>query len=114
MLDELNRLGVDTGDGLFRFMNNETLYKRMLTAFAEMVRETKITTAFDDDACEKEIATFHALKGAAGNLSITPLYQAYTEIVRLLRAGNAEEAKAVITKTLPVQEKIIECIETHS
>ncbi len=113
MLDELKKLGVDTEDGIFRFMNNAELYKRMLTAFAEMVREAQVTAEFDD-ACNKEIEKIHALKGAAGNLSIKPLYDAYTQIVRLLREGNIAEAKAVITDILPIQNKIIEYIEKCS
>lgn len=114
MLDELNRLGVDTDDGISRFMNNSELYKRMLAKFAEMVKEAQITTDFDDSVYDKEIEKFHALKGVAGNLSVEPLYIAYTEIVRLLRENNASGAKTVITKILPLQNKITECIEKHS
>ncbi len=113
MFDELKKLGVNTEEGIFRFMNNAELYKRMLSAFAEMVRESRITADFDDAACDKEIEKIHALKGAAGNLSIEPLYTAYTEIVRLLREGDCAGAKALITKIIPTQDKIIECIETY-
>ncbi len=114
MLEELNTLGVDTEDGIFRFMNNTELYKRMLTAFAEMIRESRVTAEFDDKDCDGEIEKIHALKGAAGNLSVKPLYAAYTDIVRLLREGNIAQAKAEITKILPTQEKIAQCIEKYS
>ncbi len=114
MFDELNTLGVDTGEGIFRFMNNEALYKQMLIAFAEMIREAQVTTEFDDKSYDKEIEKLHALKGAAGNLSIGSLYTAYAEIVRLLREGNIAEAKTEITKILPTQHKITECIEKYS
>lgn len=114
MFDELKQLGVNTEDGIFRFMNNEDLYRRMLIAFAEMVRGAQVTTEFDNKTYDKEIEKIHALKGAAGNLSIEPLYIGYTEIVRLLREGNVAEAKAAITKILPTQNQITECIEKHS
>lgn len=114
MLNELNKLGVNTEDGIFRFMNNEELYKRMLVSFAEMVRKSRVTADFDDADYDKEIEKIHALKGAAGNLSVEPLYAAYTEIVRLLREGSVAQAKAAITKILPTQRKITECIEKYS
>lgn len=114
MLDELNKLGVDTEDGISRFMGNEGLYKRMLVSFAEMIRKSQVTADFDDADCDKEIEKIHALKGAAGNLSVEPLYNAYTEIVRLLRAGNITEAKSAIAKVLPLQHKITGCIEKYS
>ena len=46
-------------------------------------------------------------------MSITPVYEAYTEILNLLRTGKPEEAKAVLEKILPVQEKILACIESN-
>ncbi len=114
MLDELKKLGVDTENGIFRLMNNEELYKRMLISFAKMVKEARVTADFDDGAYDKEIERFHALKGAAGNLSVEPLYNAYTEIVRLLREGNIAGAKTAITEILPIQHKITECIENNT
>ncbi len=114
MFDELKQLGVDIEDGIFRFMNNEDLYRQMLIAFAKMVREAQVTAEFDDNACDKEIEKIHALKGAAGNLSVKPLYSGYTKIVRLLREGNVAEAKAAITGILPAQDQITQCIEKHS
>ncbi len=114
MLNELNKLGVNTEDGIFRFMNNEDLYKRMLVSFAEMVKKSQVTADFDDADRDKEIEKIHALKGAAGNLSVEPLYTAYTEIVRLLREGSVAQAKTAIENILPTQRKITECIEKYS
>ncbi len=114
LLNELNKLGVDTEDGIFRFMNNEALYKRMLISFAEMVKKSQVTADFDDSDCGNEIEKIHALKGAAGNLSVKPLFTAYAEIVRLLRAGSIAEARAAIAEILPTQDKITECIEKYS
>ena len=48
-----------------------------------------------------------------GNLSITPLYKSYTQIVNLLRENNPEEAKKILLETIPVQDEIIACIEKN-
>ncbi|MCD8398498.1 MAG: hypothetical protein LUD12_15200 [Lachnospiraceae bacterium] len=112
-LDEMKILGVDVEEGVDRLMGNTGLYERMLMKFADMLKETPVTDDFDNDNCAETIQRIHALKGAAGNLSIRPLYEAYTEIVNLLRAGEISQAKDEIREILPTQEKIAECIWRH-
>ena len=53
----------------------------------------------------------HTLKGVTGNLSLTPLYNAYTEITNLLREQKYDDARAALEKILPVQNDILSCIE---
>lgn len=60
------------------------------------------------------IEVAHAIKGASGNLAVTPVYESYSELVRLLREQQPEEAKKVLEKALPVQNAIIDCIERYS
>ena len=55
----------------------------------------------------------HTLKGVTGNLSLTPLYAAYSDIMTLFRAGQIEEAKQKLLETIPVQEQIVACIEKY-
>lgn len=55
----------------------------------------------------------HAIKGTAGNLSITPVYEAYTEVVNLLRTGQPDEARPVLERVLPVQTEIVACIKKY-
>ena len=55
----------------------------------------------------------HSIKGTAGNLSLTPIYESYSEILNLLRTDKPAEAKAVLAKVLPVQQEIISCIENN-
>lgn len=113
MLEELKELGINIEEGIHRLMNNEDLYKRMLKAFAEMVEESCVTSDFDEKSVDSEIEKIHALKGAAGNLAIDPLFSAYTEIVRRLRTGDIAAAKTAITNVLPKQNKIVACIEKY-
>ncbi len=56
----------------------------------------------------------HTIKGVTGNLSLTPLYETYSEIVRLLCAGKPEEAKHVMQEKRPVWEAIVACIEKYA
>ena len=113
LLDELRTLGVDVDDGLKRLMGNEKLYKRLLGSFVKMIRTQAVDPDFDENEYTEAIEKAHSIKGTAGNLSLTPIYEAYTEILNLLRTDKPAEAKAVLAKVLPVQEEIISCIEEN-
>lgn len=113
LFDELRTLGVDIEDGLKRLNNNEALYKRLMGTFVKTLKEHYVPVDFDASNCADAIEHTHAIKGTSGNLSITPLYKAYTDIVDLLRAGKPEEARALLEKVMPVQEEIVKCIEKY-
>ena len=113
LLDKLRAMGVDVDDGLKRLMGNEKLYKRLLGSFVKMIRTQAVDPDFDENEYTEAIEKAHSIKGTAGNLSLTPIYEAYTEIRNLLRTDKPAEAKAVLAKVLPVQEEIISCIEEN-
>jgi HPt (histidine-containing phosphotransfer) domain-containing protein len=97
-----------------RLGGNGALYERMLGKLLKLLKTGVPDPDFDCGHYEDVIEQAHAIKGATGNLSVTPLYEAYTEIVSLLRAGKPEEAKALLQEIQPVQKEIIECLERHS
>lgn len=111
--EELKALGVNVEEGIERLMGNASLYERMLGSFAKLVKGSELQPDFDSENYAEIIEAAHAIKGASGNLSVTPVYEAYTEIVSLLRSQKPEEAKAVLEKVLPVQNEIINCIDKY-
>ncbi|MCM1329134.1 MAG: hypothetical protein NC253_06795 [Ruminococcus sp.] len=112
-IDELRELGVNIDEALDRFMGNSALYERMLGKLTAAVRDVQVLPAFEEGDHTKALENAHALKGVTGNLSITPLYKGYTEIVDELRAGNPDKARKILDDILPVQEKVIACIEKY-
>ncbi len=78
-----------------------------------MIRDYEVTDGFEDNDYQEIMEKAHALKGATGNLAVTPLYNGYSDIVRLLREERPKQAKEVIRTMLPVQEEIIRCIEKY-
>lgn len=107
LLDELKALDVNVDEGLERMMGNSSLYERMLVKFVKVMNDLEVSPDFDNNDYAEIIEKTHTIKGASGNLSVTPVYEAYTEIVNLLRSDKPEEAKEILRNILPVQKEIL-------
>lgn len=114
LINELAALGVNTDEALGRFMNNSALYERLLAKFPESAKAAAVAEQFAAKDHAKALESTHSLKGVTGNLSLTPLYKAYTDIVALIREEKYAEAEALYAEILPTEEKIIACIEAAS
>lgn len=114
LFEELKALGVNIDEGLDRLGGNQALYERLVGSFLKTMDTHAVTPDFDEEDLTDAIEKTHAIKGTSGNLSITPVYEAYTDIVALLRAGQPAQAKEVLEKVMPVQEEIIDCIRRYS
>ncbi len=115
LLDELKLLGLDIDEALTRFMNNRELLERMLKKAPTAIAENSgIIADIDHGNIENAVLKAHTLKGNMGNLSITPLFEAYKEVTDLLRAGKADEARNKMQEIIPVQQKIIDVINNYN
>lgn len=114
ILEELRELGADIDEALDRFMKNEALYKRMLGKLPAHIEKLEVLSFIEAGDNKTALENAHTLKGVTGNLSLMPLFEAYTDIVALFRAEKPREAKARLLEILPVQEKIVECIKANS
>ena len=112
LLDEMKELGVNVDEGLKRFMGNSSLYERMFGSFVKMINKSLVDPDFDANDYQEVIEKTHAIKGATGNLSITPLYEGYSKIVSLLREDKPEEAREILKNILPVLKSILNHKET--
>jgi len=114
LLQELKGLGVNSDAGVERMGGNASLYKRMLVKLKDMIKDSPVRVDFDCNDYADILEAAHAIKGAAGNLMVTPVYELYSEFVQLLREQQPERAKEVLEKALPVQNAILDCIEKCS
>ncbi len=113
-LEELKQLGVDVQEGIERVVGDESLYEMMLGMFLDVVSSNPIRIEdFDGEGHEELTGRVHTLKGAAGNLSIRPLFTRYTQILTLLRGGKAAEAKAAFVEAESIQTSIVDCIRRY-
>lgn len=105
MIEKLKALGADIEDAMRRFQGNEALYKRLLAKFPEQMVNLKSSVYFEVENYEKALENIHTLKGLAANLSLINLYEAYSEVVDLLRCEKYLEAELLYAKILTLEEK---------
>ncbi len=105
--DKLSELGVDIEDGLKRFMGKQSIFEKMLKKLPKAFEDNKVMPYFESNDLAKALEKAHTLKGVTGNLSALKLYEAYSEIVALLRANEPDKAKELLEETIPMQEKLI-------
>lgn len=113
LFEELKKLGVDVDDALKRLSGKEDLYKRLLGLYVKTIEEQYVSPDFSAADYQQEIAKAHSIKGTSGNISVTPMYQAYSKIVELLRADDPEGARTVLQDILPLQNEIVACIRKY-
>lgn len=81
--------GADYAATLARFMNRETAYLRFLDMLFQDGSLQKLGDALACGNLNGAFEAAHTLKGVAGNMGLTPLYNAVCGLVEPLRAREA-------------------------
>ena len=97
----LQNAGVDLACAHARFDGDEELFLSLVGLYLEDEHFKGIVTALDRGDVQGAFQHAHALKGAAGNLSLSRLHRAASATCELLRAGDADGARA----SLPALER---------
>lgn len=85
-IEILNQYGADTAEGLARCMDNEEFYLKMVALGLADERFESLRPVLEAQKLDEAFEMCHALKGVFGNLALTPLYDAISEMTELLRA----------------------------
>lgn len=88
--------GIDVEDALGRVMGNEQLLARLLRMFLADENLAALERAVGEGDAQAAEEASHALKGLAGNLSITPVHTLAAKQCDLFRAGAWDEATALL------------------
>ena len=113
LLTELKGMGTNIDEGIERCMNNVGLYEKLLKKVPQNMEKLEVLSYFESGDYETALMNAHTIKGVAGNLSLTPLFSAYSDIVNLLRADMPDEAKKILVGILPLQGQIVDCIKKY-
>ena len=71
----------------------------------------KLYDAVDKGNLDTAFEAAHALKGSAGNLSLTPIFAPISEITELLRARTQTDYTALITKIREARDELARICE---
>lgn len=88
--------GVDVKGAIERFVGNEALYAKMLRKFLDEPSYNRLLEAISEKDEKEAVAASHTLKGLCGNLSLTHLFELFTEQVNLFRADEWDKAVGMI------------------
>ena len=86
-VNKLKTFGADVESGLARCMNNEAFYLRLVNKELEDPNFGKLAAAMAAGDAAGAFEAAHAIKGAAGNLSLTPIFAPIAELTELLRGA---------------------------
>ena len=105
-IGDLIDFGADTQEGLKRCLNNEEFYLRMVK---KMPGDANFQKLYDAMAAGDQNAAFdaaHSLKGALGNLALTPIFAPVAELTELLRAHSRQDCTALLETIRRGQETL--------
>lgn len=88
--DILEAYGVDYEETMGRFAGNESLYLKCLDLLYQDENLQALDAALESGDLTTAFEAAHSLKGAIGNMGLTPLYDAVCTIVEPLRARERE------------------------
>jgi HPt (histidine-containing phosphotransfer) domain-containing protein len=101
-------------------LNKEEMYKKFLRKFREdqnifLLRDViEGNDSFNAEQCEQIFHYAHTVKGVAGNLGLTDVYNESSEISEATRNGlaDASELKTRCTKLLADYEKLAAVLDS--
>ena len=93
---DLISFGADVTEGLQRCLNNESFYLRMVKMIPGDPNFQKLYDAIGSGDLAAAFEAAHALKGALGNLALTPLTAPVVELTELLRARTQTDYTALV------------------
>lgn len=95
-IETLQALGANTQEGLTRCLNKEDFYFKMIRMAMQNDGYDRLAQALEKQDLTEAFEAAHSLKGVAGNLSLTPLYDALSEITEALRAKEDADYPAML------------------
>ena len=108
-LDALKLYGANTAEGMARCLNNESFYLKMVGMALADKNFDKLKEAMDTGDAHAAFAAAHSLKGAIGNVALTPIYAPICELTELLRGKDATVpgAEALSAQILSARDKAL-------
>ena len=108
-LEALRTFGANTADGMERCLNDEPFYLEMVALALADGNFDALAAAMDAGDVRAAFTAAHALKGAVGNVALTPIYEPLYELTELLRGKDApvEGSEALLEQIMTLREQAL-------
>ena len=87
-IEKLKEYGADVDSGLARCRGMQDFYLRLVNMELDDKNFQALKEAMEKRDAKAAFEALHALKGAVGNLSLTPLFAPINEMTELLRGAD--------------------------
>ena len=107
----LQNADIDYEDIIDRFEGNETLYLKLAELFLDDPHMPNVRRAFAAGDLATAETEAHALKGVAGNLSLTSVHKLAKSMNDALRDGNEQAATALLPQLNAAHSKAVKALQ---
>lgn len=107
-IGSLKAFGANTEEGLARCMGNEALYLRLVATIPAEKNFDRLKSSIENNNLDEAFEAAHALKGALGNLALTPLYKKAASLTELLRNRAEADYGGLVSDLLTLRDKLSE------
>ena len=104
-LEELRALGADVETGLSRCMGKEDLYLKLISMGLGDAKFEELEAVLEASDLSKAFEICHALKGVIGNLALTPLYEALSDMTEKLRTREEADYQTMYSNIIEIRSK---------
>ena len=107
-IDTLKAFGANTDEGMGRCLNNEAFYLKLVKMIPQDKNFSRLYDCIDSNDLGGAFEAAHALKGALGNLSLTPIYNKAVELTEYLRNRTQMDYAPLVSEIKALHSKLIE------
>lgn len=107
-LEALRAFGANTSEGMERCLNDEPFYLEMVAMTLADRNFDALKAAMDAKDARAAFTAAHALKGAVGNVALTPIYEPLAALTELLRGKDSPaEGGALLEQIISARQKAL-------
>lgn len=106
-IESLKAFGANTEEGLARCMGNQALYLKLVGVMLADKNFDKLRSAIESGNLGEAFEAAHALKGALGNLALTPLYEKASSLTEFLRNRAEADYGGLVSDLLASRDSLL-------
>lgn len=111
LISALSSYGIDYTDAMDRMDNNAELYKKLALKYLDNSCLADLIAALETKDYDEGYKAAHSLKGVAGNLSFSTLFDAASAMSAALYQGEYQAAEGMLEDVKAANDKVISGLE---